>query len=213
MQLTPMSEPDIRAAITALHAGLAGQPRAQTVLARIAAATPDCPKGDADARHRVCTLIDRFGIAQIDGAPQDAFSWDGRAIRTRSEPCVVVHELAHWQLCPADRLTLPDFGLGAGPETGRRDDADAACRVTRDTQIAEELHASLLGILWEVALGIGGRASFAEQNWLEGAARPGTAALLANTLAHLAAVGLIDPVTAAPVVGTSIRCQAAAASA
>ena len=51
--------------------------------------------------------------------------------------------------------------------------------------------ASLLGILWEVELGHPALASFLDQNWLEGAERPGTAAHLRSVLEALRDGGFI----------------------
>ena len=65
-------------------------------------------------------------MTAIDAVPATAFSWDGRAVRTRSEASVLIHEVAHWLIAPPDRRALPDFGLGAGPETGRIAEANAA---------------------------------------------------------------------------------------
>ena len=52
--------------------------------------------------------------------------------------------------------------------------------------------ASLLGVLWEVELGQPGFASFLDQNWLEGAERPGGAQHFTAVLAALRRRGLID---------------------
>ena len=134
----------------------------------------------------------RLGIASIDGAPADGFSWDGTAVRLGSEAAVLIHEVAHWQIAPPARRALPDFGLGAGPETGKIDEADAACCVGIDVKEQEELLASLLGILWEAALGHPAIRSFVEQNWLEAWDRPAAAAQFARTAESLLARGLID---------------------
>jgi hypothetical protein len=52
--------------------------------------------------------------------------------------------------------------------------------------------ASLLGILWESALGQPSLASFLDQNWLEAAGRPSTAAHFCGVLEALRRDGLID---------------------
>ncbi|MEX2455167.1 MAG: hypothetical protein WD470_10715 [Rhodospirillaceae bacterium] len=133
-----------------------------------AATAYDLPHHRADA----VALAHRFAIPLVDGYPADGFSWDGHAIRTRSEASVLVHEVAHWLVAPPERRALPDFGLGAGPETGRVAEADAARCVAQDVKEEEELLASLLGILWEAMLGQPAILSFIEQNWLEAWDRP-----------------------------------------
>jgi hypothetical protein len=100
--------------------------------------------------------------------------------------------VAHYQIAAPTRRFLPDFGLGAGPETGLTDIADAARAADAQTRESEEAMASLLGILWEVELGQPAILAFQEQNWLEGAGRPGTADFFRATLGRLSDVGLID---------------------
>jgi hypothetical protein len=139
-----------------------------------------------------CDLAARLGITMLDEEPARAFSWDGRLLRVRSEACVLFHEIAHWLLAPGARRRLPDFGLGAGPETGRKAEADRARTVAEERRIAEECEASLLGILWEAAFGGPAIDAFLEQNWLERFDREGTHALFRSTLAALLGRGLID---------------------
>jgi hypothetical protein len=164
---------------------------ASEALARVTA-TVDRRSDDEAQREIAVAWARRLGIAVIDEEPSRAFSWDGRHLRTRSEACVVFHEIAHWQLASPSRRALPDFGLGAGPETGRKGEADRARVVDEVARIAEECAASLLGILWEAACG--GRAidAFLEQNWLERHDSAGTHALLGSTLAMLFHRNLID---------------------
>ncbi len=157
--------------------GLNGAPFAQTVFRLIADTRRLCPGFRADleaGRHKAVALAHRMGIATIDEAPDAAFSWDGRAIRTRSETSVLFHEIAHWQIAPPERRCLFDFGLGAGPETGRIAEANAVVCVGTAIQEEEENLASLLGILWEVSHGEPAILAFAEQNWLELYDRPST---------------------------------------
>jgi len=149
---------------------------------------------DTTAHRRAAVdLARRFGIPLIDEPPMAGFSWDGEALRIRSEAYVLMHEVAHWQLCPAERLGLPDFGLGAGPETGRQAEADAARRVDPETELLEEQRSSLLGILWEAALCQPALNAFLEQNWLEGWERGAAAAHFTRILSDLVRLGLATP--------------------
>jgi hypothetical protein len=148
--------------------------------------------GDVTSWHEDAVALSRdFGMQPIAEPPQRAFSWDGGSVRTACEPAVLLHEVAHFQIASPARRRLPDFGLGAGPETGETARADAALCVDWMGRETEEQMASLLGILWEVELGQPAILAFQEQNWLEGAGRPGAAEFLAATLARLQDAGLV----------------------
>lgn len=194
MQLTPIPDVEIPTALAAVRARLAPGSMAQAVLDRIAATHALAPLGvdTPEQRAQGVELARRFGIGTIDEEPARAWSYDGRSIRTRSEAYVLIHEVAHWLVAPPERRALLDFGLGAGPESGRTGEADAQLCVDKDRQIEDEALASLLGILWEVELGHPAILAFLEQNWLEGWERPACAENLERTLAQLFARGLID---------------------
>ncbi len=165
---------------------------ARRVFARIRASLADAERDQTIMHREAVALTERFGMQPIPEPPQVAFSWDGQAVRTESEPAVLLHEVAHYQLASPARRALPDFGLGAGPETGRVEIAEAARRLDWLGRETEEQMASLLGILWEIELGQPGILAFQEQNWLEGAGRPGTAEFFCATLARLQDWGLAD---------------------
>jgi hypothetical protein len=191
VQLTPIAPEGLRDALDAFARGVADDPLASAAFAAI---------GDSVGRDNdepvllaaACAMANGLGIALIDEEPAVAFSWDGRSLRTRSEPCVVFHEIAHWLLSPVSRRAIADFGLGAGPETGRKADADRARTVEEETRIEEECMASLLGILLEAEAGGPAIDAFLEQNWLERFDSEGTHRLFATTLAGLHRRGLID---------------------
>jgi hypothetical protein len=193
MILTPLDPDALARLLDLFDAGLARAPRAQGVFRRIAATRALCPGLVADlhaGRGKAIALAQRLGIPTLDEEPQSAFSWDGRVIRTRSETSVVFHEIAHWQLAGA-RRDVVDFGLGAGPESGRIADADAAIAVDAAIREEEENLASLLGILWEVEHDEPALLAFAEQNWLELPDRPHTQAHFIRCLDALTARGLV----------------------
>ena len=199
MILTPIEPQDLPAILATFAAALPRGSEARdgvvrAAFARIAEAprTPLSAAEEDHARAAAVALAHRLGIATLDEEPARAFSWDGGVVRTRSEPSVVLHEIAHWQICPPARRHLPDLGLGAGPETGRKDEADAARAADLATQEREEAMASLLGILWEADLGLPAIAAFAEQNWLEKYDRPGTPGYFATVIGWLFDDGLID---------------------
>lgn len=193
MRLTPIDPDTLRRALARFETYLAPGTRARAAFDLIAAsrAAFDAPCDTSDHRRAACGLVASFGIPMLDQEPAAAFSWDGHAIRTRSEASVLIHEVAHWQIAAPDRRRLPDFGLGAGPETGRVAEADAA-RCTPDAvKEHEELMASLLGILWEAALGQPAIHAFVEQNWLEAWERPAAGEQFRRTVDDLVSRGLI----------------------
>ncbi|MBJ7415517.1 MAG: elongation factor P hydroxylase [Niveispirillum sp.] len=194
MQLTTIPEHILPDALAAIASNLAPESRTAKVLARIAATQALIALGVDTPSHRdaAIDLARRFGIGVIDEEPQAAFSYDGQAIRTRSEAYVLIHEVAHWLVAPPERRGLIDFGLGAGPESGRVDEANRALAVGKDDQIREEALASLLGILWEVELGQPAILAFLEQNWLEGWERPACAENLIDNVEALFQAGLIN---------------------
>ena len=96
------------------------------------------------------------------------FNWDGAALDGDTEAYVILHEIAHFTLAPPERRRLVDFGLGPGPDTRERAAAERAAVLSILEREADEAAASLLGILWESALGQPALASFLDQNWLEG---------------------------------------------
>lgn len=194
MQIESLSRAELEAALAWIGGELPAQ--AASAWRRITGnAVKQLNEGMDTPMHRVlaCDAANRLGIALIDAAPAEAFSWDGAAIRSRSEASVLLHEVAHWQLCPAARIGLPDFGLGAGPETGRKLEADAARAVDPLTEVKEEQRASLLGILWEAHLGLPALGALLEQNWLEGWRRGAAARHFRAVLDDLASLRLVSP--------------------
>jgi hypothetical protein len=194
MNLTPIPREDLPHALDAMRSHLDPDTVPVRALDRISETLSlfDAPYDTAAHRDAGVALAAQLGISTLDEAPSASFSWDGTTIRARSEAYVLIHEIAHWQIAPPARRGLADFGLGAGPETGRVGDADAARCVSNADKEREELLASLLGILWEAALGQPAIHAFIEQNWLEAWDRPAAAAQFARTVDGLVARGLID---------------------
>jgi hypothetical protein len=194
MILTPLPDDELTEALASVGRALADDPVAAAAFRRIAATRALIGLGVDLPAHRAAaaSLAGRLGIATIDEEPAAAYSWDGTAVRIRSEAWVLLHEIAHWQLCPTERRGLPDFGLGAGPETGRVAEADAAACVGAGAGEREEQLSSLLGILWEAELGQPALLAFLEQNWLEGWRRPTCAAFFRHAVADLRALGHVD---------------------
>ena len=148
----------------------------------------------AVAHHRdAVRVLAGFGMVLRAGPPAADFSWDGRGARCDTEAYVLLHEAAHFQLAAPARRCCIDFGLGPGPETGKRAMAEREARLFGVVREREEAKASLLGILWEVELGHPALASFLDQNWLEGAGRPAAAAHFQDVVAALIGGGFATP--------------------
>jgi hypothetical protein len=192
MILTPIPTALLPEALGAVADDLAGS--ARIGFERIAATPAErAPAPLLEANRREALALAReFGMAAIAGAPADGFHWDGAALRAESEPYVLLHEVAHFQLAPPERRRAAEFGLGPGPDTLRRDEAKAAQLLFGLEREIEEAAASLLGILWEAALGHPALASFLDQNWLEGWQRGAAAAHFGAVFDHLFAGGFVS---------------------
>jgi hypothetical protein len=124
-------------------------------------------------RHRLAALsVARgFGMAIYPDATPCKFNWDGVGLFAATEAYVILHEVAHFALAPLERRGLVEFGLGPGPDTLDRSAAERAATLSPPEREADEAAASLLGIVWEAALGQPALASFLDQNWFEGLER------------------------------------------
>lgn len=192
--LTALDPGQLDEMLCTMDHALADSALAQGAFRRIAATQNKAPALQADlyADHKQAVdLAVGLGIPVLEADPADGFSWDGQAVATHTETAVFLHEIAHWQIAPPARRALPDFGLGAGPETGSIEAANAASCVDDQTKELEENLASLLGILWETELGGPAVIAFCEQNWLELHDRPGTAGHFVSVFNELLSRGLI----------------------
>lgn len=191
MILTPIPPALLPEALGAVAGALTGP--ARVGFERIAATQSERASAARLEAHRqqALALAQTFGMGAIPGEPADGFHWDGAALRAESEPYVVLHEIAHFQIATPARRRVVEFGLGPGPDTGRRGEAKAAQTVDGLALEAEEAAASLLGILWEAALGHPALASFLDQNWLEGWKRGAAAAHFDAVFDRLLAGGLV----------------------
>jgi hypothetical protein len=192
--LTPVSLDALPAILDRFAAQLADDACAAAAFARIAVTLPlaSAPADTPEHRAAAVAFAQANGIPTRDEEPAAAFSWDGKVLRTRSEPWVILHEIAHWLICPPERRGLPDFGVGAGPESGRKEEADRARCVDDAVQQEDEALSSLLGVVLEAELGQPAILAFVEQNWLEGCDGLGAAAHFRATVEGLRRHGLID---------------------
>jgi hypothetical protein len=187
MILTPIPPEKLPAALDRFAAQLA-DPAAARAFSRIRATSAERAAGALAELHRreALEIARLHGLRVHPSGTRPGFNWDGRALDGDTEAYVILHEVAHFVLAPPERRALPDFGLGAGPDTTERDAAEHARAVPLIERDEDEAAASLLGILWEAALGQPALASFLDQNWLEGLDR--SAGADAGAAAHFTAV-------------------------
>ena len=172
MILTPIPPHRLSAALDYFAAQL-DDPAARAAFDRIRSTSADRAEGDVAETHRrkALALARSRGMAIHPKGTRSAFNWDGAALDGDTEAYVILHEAAHFVLAPPERCNLIDFGVGAGPDTTDRAAADRAAVLAILEREDDEAAASLLGILWEAALGQPALASFLDQNWLEGLER------------------------------------------
>jgi len=194
--LTPIPPDFLDIALNRFAAGLADPP-ARDAFALIRATSPERAAGETAEAHRrqALALARACGIRVHPSGTRPGLNWDGAALDGDTEAYVILHEIAHFLLAPpgyppTGRRRLPDFGLGPGPDTTERERAERATVVSTAERDAEEAAASLLGILWEAALGQPALASFLDQNWLEGLGRS-AAAHFTTVLRQVSALGLV----------------------
>jgi hypothetical protein len=192
MILTPIPRERLAGALDRFAAQL-DDPAARAAFARICATTAARAEGAAAKTHReeALGLARRYGMTVHPAGTRSSFNWDGTALDGDTEAYVILHEAAHFVLAPPERRCLIDFGLGAGPDTIDRAAADRAARLPIIEREADEAAASLLGILWEAALGHPALASFLDQNWLEGLERSAAPHFTAM-LRRLQQLGLVE---------------------
>ena len=176
MILTPIPRRRLAAALDRFAARL-DDPAARAAFARIRATSPERAAGALaeEHRHQALALARGCGMALHPAGARPGFNWDGTALDADTEAYVILHEVAHFVFAPPERRRLADFGLGPGPDTTARAAAERAAVLPLPDREADEAAASLLGILWEAALGQPALASFLDQNWLEGLDRSAAA--------------------------------------
>ena len=191
MILTPIPPERLPEALGQFRSSLA-EGLARRVFDAIAATSADRAAGDVAERHRqeALALARALGMGIADNAASP-LSWDGERLNAETEAYVLTHEVAHFQLASPARRRAIDFGLGAGPDTVDHAAAQRAAVLTPLAGDREEAMVSLLGILWEVALGQPALASFLDQNWLEGAGTARAAAHFTAVLDRLRRGGFV----------------------
>ncbi len=196
MILTPIPREQLGDALDRFTAGL-GDPFSLGVFRRIRVTSPDRAAATEAARHRCAALsvARAFGMAIHPEGTQCPYNWDGTALNGATEAYVILHEVAHFALAPAERRRLIDFGLGPGPDTVDHDAAESAAVLPPLAREEDEAAASLLGIVWEAQLGQPALASFLDQNWLEGLDRSAAAHFTAvlGTLRQRRFLSLLSP--------------------
>jgi hypothetical protein len=169
MILTPIPADELAAALDRFAAKL-DEPAARAAFDGIRATSAERARGASAEAHRrqALAVAQACGMTAHPAGTVARFNWDGAALDADTEAYVILHEAAHFLLAPPDRRHRLDFGLGPGLDTRDRAAAETAAVLPLGEREADEAAASLLGILWEAALGHPALASFLDQNWLEG---------------------------------------------
>jgi hypothetical protein len=187
MILTPIAREELAGVLDRFMGDLSDRP-SRDVFALIRATSPYRAAGAEAERHRLAALsfARTFGLATHPEGTSCRFNWDGAALNGATEAYVILHEVAHFVLAPPERRGLIEFGLGPGPDTLDREVAERAAVLSPLMREEDEATASLLGIVWEAALGQPALASFLDQNWLEGVDRSAAAHFtsVVETLRH-----------------------------
>jgi hypothetical protein len=196
MILTPIPRDRLPAALDRFAARL-DEPAARGAFARIRATSAKrAAEAAAEAHRQQALAVARAcGMAVHPPGTKCRFNWDGAALDGDTEAYVILHEAAHFVLARPERRGLVDFGLGPGPDTRDRAAAERAAVLPLAERDADEAAASLLGILWEAALGQPALASFLDQNWLEGLDRSAAPHFTA-VLRRLEDLGFVIPAQA-----------------
>jgi hypothetical protein len=191
--LTPIPPEHLDAALDHFAAQLA-KPAAQIAFALIRATSVERARGGSAEIHRreALALALVCGMKVHPPGTRPGFNWDGSALDGDTKAYVILHEIAHFLLAPPERRGLADFGLGPGPDTTERERAERAAAVSLREREEDEAAASLIGILWEAALGQPALASFLDQNWLEGLDRS-AASHFTKVLRRVTRLGLVAP--------------------
>ena len=186
--LKSIAEDHLPARLAAFRSHM-GSGKARHLFDAIAATQRHCPGLQADlfaGRVKALALATQLGVPTQPGDPAESFSWDGAALATGTETTVIFHDIAHWCVCPVERRSLYDFGLGGGPESGRKSEADLVRVADQATAEREELLASVLGMVFEVQAEEPALLAFVDHNWLDDAERPAGARLFAEIVTELA---------------------------
>lgn len=86
--------------------------------------------------------------------------WDGNRASVAT-PEQLLHEIAHYQVCPPRRRSFADYGLGDSSMSK----TSLKARIDWRDAMTEEMYASLLGILWSCALGLNWIWVFDDHQW------------------------------------------------
>ncbi len=84
-----------------------------------------------------------------------SYMWDGQTFNDNLPDRHILHDLAHWIVATPERRSVPEFGLGPGPESIHDEGFDEkAILIDEKNARIEERRAALLGILIQNAIGL-----------------------------------------------------------
>lgn len=148
-------------------------------------------KVSPEIQRAVGSLAGRIGVS-LDPSRVPGVQWDGKSIAVgNQELSSVIHDIAHYAVCPRWRRSKIDFGLGLGPDStadGVISDDDC-CVVARDYAQSEEELASALGIVYEHELGLDPEPTLSLHQWFNVGSRTPS---FWTTLTDLVSRGLVS---------------------
>ncbi len=74
-------------------------------------------KEDAEVQKIVYDLLGQLGIVYKKVCTARDYAWNGKRLAIRNTMSNVFHDIAHWQVASPERRSVPDFGLGKGPDS------------------------------------------------------------------------------------------------
>lgn len=113
-------------------------------------------------RQTICSLIHTSGLKIVK---HSKFGWDGKGNIRDNSTSHLVHDFAHYLVSPPKLRCLPEFGLGASPDSGDPPFPSDLFVVNIDKSMREEEAASLLGIIIEWVIGMPSGLTWTDHGW------------------------------------------------
>lgn len=131
-------------------------------------------KADSAMLKKFRSFAESLGIRVSNRDSDKSWSWNGKtlALVCEGEPRdidVLYHDVAHWLVCPTERRSKPDFGLGKDVNDSGR---NASLLVSEESINIEEREASILGIAMEHRAGLDWAKTLKLHEWLAPYTRP-----------------------------------------
>jgi hypothetical protein len=119
------------------------------------------PQRLAKAKKRIIAVGEKLGMKFSKSDPKKSFNWTGETANIgRLAVSNIIHEVAHYMVATSANRNMPDFGLGAGIESG------VYTPPLYHDSVDQEVLASYLGIMWERHLGLDIVPTLIDHSWV-----------------------------------------------